>query len=203
VRKQQIVEVSKIDKENLPFYKILHGPYKKTQGGSVIETGIFYVGTKHGRWEKYSAKKTDTYNGEEVEFNILTSKEKYYKGWPKESRVSYYDGAQTKVKEIIPIEFGKTNGEYFYFKENGEILIQGKYVDGKKAGIWSEYDKNKDKKIRDTQYPSSPYVEQFEPYVLTEWNEKGEMIIQKGQKVEPGKKGSDPLKDRYKRSKKK
>jgi antitoxin component YwqK of YwqJK toxin-antitoxin module len=203
VRKQQIVEVPEINKKDVQFYKILHGPYKKSMGGSVIEEGVFYVGTKHARWEKYAPKKTEKFIEEEISYNILIDKEKYYKGWPKESRITFYDGAQTKIKEVIPYEYGKIDGDYFYFKENGEVLIQGKYIDGKKAGIWVEYDTNKNKKIREIQYPASPYTEdQFESYVLTEWNENGQMIIQKGQKIEPGKKGADPIKERYKRNKK-
>lgn len=203
VRKQQVVELSEIKKKDVKFYKVLHGPYKKTQGGEVVETGIFYIGTKHGRWEKYGTKKTDTYNGEEVTYCILLDKEKFYKGWPKESKITFYDGAQTKIKEVIPYEFGKMNGDYYFFKQNGEVMIEGKYMDGKKIGLWTEYDKDKNRKIRVTQYPASPYEEQFEPYVLTEWNEDGRMIIQKGQKMEPGQKPADPLKERYRRNKKK
>lgn len=203
VTKQQIVELSEIDKKKLGNYRILHGPYKKIYGGEVVESGIFYVGTKHGRWEKYSSKKTDTYNEEEITYATLIDKEKYYKGWPKESKISFYDGTQTKVKEVFPYRFGKLNGDYYHFKENGELLKEGQFADGKKVGLWVEYFPDKNKKLREIQYPATPYVEQFEPYTLTEWNENGQMIVRKGEKVEPGKKGADPLKEKFKRNKKK
>jgi hypothetical protein len=29
---------------------LLHGPYRKMQGDVLLEEGIFYKGTKHGRW---------------------------------------------------------------------------------------------------------------------------------------------------------
>src|SRR4051812_3296248 len=32
---------------------LVHGPYKKVQGDLILEEGIFYKGTKHGRWMKY------------------------------------------------------------------------------------------------------------------------------------------------------
>ena len=32
---------------------ILHGPYKRIVGDEVVEKGIFYMGTKHGRWEEW------------------------------------------------------------------------------------------------------------------------------------------------------
>jgi antitoxin component YwqK of YwqJK toxin-antitoxin module len=202
VRKQQIVQLAEINKKDVQFYKILHGPYKKMQGGEVIEQGIFYIGTKHGRWEKYSPKKKDVFKGEEITYNTLLGKEKYYKGWPKEAKITFYDGAHTKIKEVIPVVNGRLHGDYYLFKENGELLVQGKYIDGKKAGIWTEYHKDKNQKMRETQYPASPYAkDQFEPYVLTEWDEKGQLKISKGQPVEPGKKGADPLKEKFKKKK--
>src|SRR6478735_6685160 len=66
VRKQQIVELTEIEEKNKPFYKILHGPYKKTQNGDVIETGVFYIGTKHARWEKYGPLKTEVFFNSET-----------------------------------------------------------------------------------------------------------------------------------------
>lgn len=218
MRKQQIAEVTEIDKKDVQFYKILHGPYKKIQGGSVIEEGIFYIGTKHGRWERYAPSRKEVFlNSEskgqsededekvkktEIEYSILLDKEKYYRGWPKEAKITFYDGAHSKIKEVLPYEFEKLHGDYYYFKENGDILIQGKYIDGKKAGLWVEFYPNKKQKYRETQYPVSPYHEdQFEPYVLTEWDEKGNLTISKGKAVEPGEK-VDHLKDHFKRNKK-
>ncbi len=58
---------------------LLHGPYEKRLDQIVLEKGIFYKGTKHGRWMKYNRDST------------LVDKDRYYRGWPKESLVSYYD----------------------------------------------------------------------------------------------------------------
>ncbi|MBX9850197.1 MAG: hypothetical protein K2X86_00390 [Cytophagaceae bacterium] len=206
VRKQQIVELTSINKKEVHFYKILHGPYKKMMGGVIVEQGIFYIGTKHGRWEKYGPEKKEIVdNGkdpkQEIVSQVLIDKEKYYKGWPKESQITFYDGAHTQIKEVKPYEHGELNGDYYYFKESGEILIYGKYVDGKKVGVWVEYNKNNGKKLRETKYPATPYVEQFEPIILTEWDEKGNIIIKDGKPFEPGKKTTDPLKEKFKRKK--
>jgi len=51
VRRRKIFKGRTIDPK---VSKILHGPYKKTQGGKTLETGYFYIGTKHLRWEKYN-----------------------------------------------------------------------------------------------------------------------------------------------------
>jgi len=219
IRKQQIVKLTEINKKDVQFYKILHGPYKKTQNGSVLEEGIFYIGTKHGRWERYAPQRKEVFfNAEkssneeddddekvkktEIEYSILLDKDKFYRGWPKESRITFYDGAHTKIKEVFPYQFGKLNGDYYHFKENGDILAQGKYIDGKKAGIWVEWHATKKQKKKETKYPKSPYDEdQFEPIVLSEWDEHGQITMQNGQAVEPGKKGADPLKERFKRNK--
>ena len=32
---------------------LLHGPYEMRQGDFVVKKGIFYKGTKHGRWLNY------------------------------------------------------------------------------------------------------------------------------------------------------
>ena len=73
----------------------MHGPYKRMVGEQIIEEGIYYKGTKHGRWTEYDRH------------DILVDKRKYYKGWQKESKVKYYDDKQTKLKEVVPILYGK------------------------------------------------------------------------------------------------
>src|SRR5690606_13659792 len=86
---------------------LLHGPYEKRQGDVLLAKGIYYKGTKHGRWMHYNRD------------SVLVDKEKYFRGWPKESVVSYYDPAnRTKMKEINPIEFGEKSGYYYRFFEN-------------------------------------------------------------------------------------
>src|SRR5690606_41234712 len=67
----------------------------------------------------------------------------YFRGWPKESVVSYYDLERTKMKEITPIEFGEKDGYYFRFFENGQIAIMGEYQWDQKIGDWTEYYPNR------------------------------------------------------------
>ena len=140
---------------------LIHGPYKKMQNNIVLEEGIFYKGTKHGRWMQYDRN------------DVLNDKEKYYKGWPKESLATYYDPIERKkVKELIPVEIDEREGFYFLFHENGTIAVTGEYKWGEKVGDWIEnYPNGKRKKI--ISYPKEPFQEDFRPYVRKEWNDKG------------------------------
>ena len=111
-RKKKIIKSRKFNKENAA---ILHGPYTKTRGDKVLEQGIFYKGTKHGRWSEWNRH------------DILQSKEKYYKGWPKESKVAYYDRERKNLKEIIPVHFGEKEGNYYAFYDTGNVAVRGEY----------------------------------------------------------------------------
>ncbi|MBX2913842.1 MAG: hypothetical protein KF856_01090 [Cyclobacteriaceae bacterium] len=143
---------------------LAHGPYKKMVGDDVIEEGIFYKGTKHGRWMRYNRQ------------DLVEDKEKYYKGWPKESLVTYYDPAdRKKLKEIIPIEYGEKEGFYYYFHENGQIAVQGEYHWGERVNDWIEnYPTGKRKRI--IAYPKEPFEKTTRPYLRKEWDEKGKEI---------------------------
>lgn len=143
---------------------LLHGPYEKRQGQIVLEKGIFYKGTRHGRWLKYKSDST------------LVDKERYFHGWPKESLVSYYDPQERKhMKEMIPIEYGEKEGYYYFFHGNGQIAVQGEYQWDEKVGDWTEYYSNgKRKKI--VAYPKEPFDETVRPYIKSEWNDKGKEI---------------------------
>ncbi len=143
---------------------LLHGPYEKRQGDVVLEKGIFYKGTRHGRWKKYNRDST------------LVDKDRYYRGWPKESLVSYYDPQERKrMKEMTPIEYGEKEGYYYFFHENGQLAVQGEYRWDEKVGDWTEYYSNgKRKKI--ITYPKEPFDESIMPYVKAEWNEKGKEL---------------------------
>lgn len=197
IEKQKVVEINKKDKMDPAIHKILHGPYKRTVGGQLIEQGIFYVGTKHGRWEQYSPEKTDVFNDEEVSYSVLLDKSRYYKGWPREAKITYYDGAHTKVKEVFPYSKGKLHGNYYQFLENGQIFIRGKYMDGKKIGLWIEYFPDRERKRKETKYPDTSFDE-AEPVVINEWDERNNLIIHDGKKIEPGEEvETDPLKRRY------
>ncbi len=144
---------------------LLHGPYKKKRGDVTIEEGIFYVGTKHGRWIRKDKN------------DILIDKEKYYKGWPKESLVRYYDKERTQIKEIIPVEYGVKEGNYFYFSSTGVIAIHGEFKYGNKVGKWSSfYTNRRGRKSREIQYRKDPFDDDFKPYILREWSTKGKQI---------------------------
>lgn len=144
---------------------ILHGPYEKyTLDGTILETGIFYKGTKHGRWTRYDKK------------NILLDKKKYYKGWPKESIVSYYDKDRKKLKEIIPVEYGKKEGNYFYFHDNGMVAVSGEFQNDEQVKVWREYYKFRRRKKKEVQFKPDPWDEDFHSHIIKEWNEKGELI---------------------------
>ena len=142
---------------------LLHGPYEKRLGDVVLAKGIYYKGTKHGRWMYYNRDST------------LTDKEKYFRGWPKESIVSYYDSERKKMKEITPIEFGEKTGYYYRFYENGQIAISGEYEYDQKVGDWTEYYPNKRRKKIIT-YPEEAFDDSLRPYIKAEWNEKGKQI---------------------------
>lgn len=143
---------------------LLHGPYKQIQNNVVLKEGIYYKGTRHGRWL--------TYNRD----SVLTDKEKYFRGWPKESVVSYYDpGERKKMKEITPIEYGEKEGFYYRFYENGQMAVAGEYRWDQKVGDWTEYyPGNKRKKI--IAYPKEPFDKENKPYVKVEWNDKGKEV---------------------------
>jgi antitoxin component YwqK of YwqJK toxin-antitoxin module len=142
---------------------LLHGPYERRLGDVVIAKGIYYKGTKHGRWMEYNRD------------SVLINKEKYFRGWPKESVVSYYDAERKKMKEITPIEYGEKDGYYYRFYENGQIAISGEYRWDQKIGDWTEYYPNKRRK-KIIAYPDEPFEEAMRPFIKAEWNEKGKQI---------------------------
>jgi antitoxin component YwqK of YwqJK toxin-antitoxin module len=156
-------EIRKTEKFDPAKGVLLHGPYEKRLNDVVLAKGIFYKGTKHGRWMYYNRDST------------LSDKEKYFRGWPKESTVSYYDAERKKMKEITPVEFGERAGYYFRFFENGQIAIQGEYEWDQKVGDWTEYYPNKRRK-RIIAYPEKPFENNHRPYIKAEWNDKGKQI---------------------------
>ena len=163
-RKKRKVMVGPIPEKEKMNAVIMHGPYKKIVNRFIIEEGQFFLGSKHGRWETYQT-------GEE---SILADKKKYYKGFPKDAEITYYDAERTKTKEVLPMEDGRYQGDYYFFSPEGILLTSGKYEHGVRIGIWKDFYDNKKRKIkRNTQYPESAFVEQFEPFTLQEYDEKG------------------------------
>jgi antitoxin component YwqK of YwqJK toxin-antitoxin module len=150
---------------------LLHGPYKRVMNQITLESGIFYKGTKHGRWMTYDRDST------------LKDKAKFYKGWPSESVISYHDPLERKkVREITPIEFGEKEGFYYMFHENGLVAVTGEYKWGQRVGNWVEYyPSGKRKKL--VTYPKDPFDKEEFPFVKTEWNDKGKEVYRNNKMV--------------------
>lgn len=154
---------------------LLHGPYKRYQNGDLVEEGNYYAGMKDGRWEKYDSK------------FMLVDKARWHQGVPAESRLVFYDSTHRKIKEIIPIEYGKMKGTYMAFYENGLLAEEGKYDNGVKVGRWTEfYPVNASgRRLRRklTQYASDQWDADFQPYTITEWDEKGKVSYQRAKET--------------------
>lgn len=165
---RKIVRTYQVDeKYGMP----LHGSYQKLVNGEVVINGVFFVGGQHGRWEEY---------GPDMQ---LRDKLYYYQGYPKESEISYWDSEQTKIKEVIPIQYGQKHGTYLSYFESGRIAEVGEYDNGEKVGRWTEfYDRWVKNQKREWQYKSSATAEDIEPYVLREWDESGNQTIQSRRK---------------------
>lgn len=146
---------------------ILHGPYKRYQNGNLVEEGFYYMGAKDGRWEKY-----------DVNFMLL-DKTKFHRGFPAESQIIYFDSAHTKIKEVLPKEHGRLHGNYWAFYEGGQLAAEGRYDHGVKVGRWTEYYQFQRRKKKITQYGRDRWEEDFEPYVLSEWDDKGKLIYER------------------------
>lgn len=146
---------------------ILHGPYKRMIGDNLVEEGIYYKGARHGRWTKFDRK------------DILLDKVKYFKGWPKDSKVKHYDEKSTKLKEVLPIVYGKKNGTYYYFHENGTIAIKGEYKEDIKVGVWTEYYPFRRRRKKEIQYPSDPYDKSYQPFISREWDRQNRVVYQR------------------------
>lgn len=145
---------------------LMHGPYKKYQGDLLIEEGWYYMGTKHGRWEQYDKN------------NNLLNKEYYERGFARDARISYYDGLQRKIKEVVPVNFNKVTGEYFLFNDNGTLAEQGMMDDSVKVGQWVEYYPTGNRRKKEVQYGKDCFDTTFESYVVREYDERGKVIFE-------------------------
>lgn len=161
-KRRQIRKSKRVNKE---YGVILHGPYKKTRDNKVLEEGVFYIGTKHGRWVQNDRH------------DVLVDKKKFYKGWPRESLVTYYDEARTKLKEVIPIVYGEREGDYYYFYESGQIAVKGRFSNDSKVGKWTSYYPFRSRRKKEIVYPDDPWDEVTKPYTLKEWSESGKVTF--------------------------
>ncbi|MEP1035659.1 hypothetical protein [Ekhidna sp.] len=159
-KKKKIINSLKVDQRNAG---VLHGPYEKRVGDQIIEQGWYYKGLKHRRWVRFNRH------------DILQDKSYWWKGWPQESRLAYYDFKKTKLREVIPVHYGEKDGEYWAFHEDGSLAVRGEYKFGHKIGLWREYyDGGRVK--REVVYSDDPFNFKFNPYITREWDSKGTLI---------------------------
>lgn len=159
-KKKKIINSVRVRKD---VALVLHGHYIKKIGEQVIEEGYFYKGQKHARWLKYNTS------------DILTDKQKYWKGWPQESMLSFYDFQRQKLREVIPVHFGEKGGKYYAFHANGSIAVRGTYKFDYRVGLWREFYPNKNTK-REIKYPDDPFDFDTKPVIVKEWDEEGQLI---------------------------
>lgn len=157
---------SRITEKDKPYVLILHGPYKKLMGNQVIEEGIFYLGSKHGRWMIHDKN------------NILIDKRKYNKGFDKESKITYYDDKLTKINEVIPLKGLIREGKYVKFYPSGNLEIEGYYENDCKIGLWIEYYDRFGFRKREIKYPDIPDCT-ANPVIEREWDSNGKLLFDK------------------------
>jgi antitoxin component YwqK of YwqJK toxin-antitoxin module len=146
---------------------LLHGPYERRVGDNVVETGMYFYGTKHGRWMAYDGN------------NILVDKAHYSQGWPKDSRVTYYNRADKQIEKLTPVEYDLKEGNFFHLYQDGQVAVTGEYRFGEKVGLWTEYWPSKDDQTvrkREIQYQANPFTSNFRPYIRAEWDKEGNLI---------------------------
>jgi antitoxin component YwqK of YwqJK toxin-antitoxin module len=145
---------------------LLHGPYTKSFDTTIVEEGDYYFGTRHGTWLSYDSK------------SILLDKLHFSEGWPKDSRVTYYNKATNQIEKLTPVEYELMEGNFFHFHEDGQIAVTGEYHFGEKVGLWTEYWNNKNKVIRkrEIQYQENPFSKDFRPFIRAEWDKEGNLI---------------------------
>uniref|UniRef100_UPI004048C63A toxin-antitoxin system YwqK family antitoxin n=1 Tax=Algoriphagus sp. TaxID=1872435 RepID=UPI004048C63A len=149
---------------------LLHGPYQRLINQVVVESGMFFYGTKHQTWLLFDAN------------NILQDKTHFEEGWPKESRITYYNSTSKAIEKLIPVQYGLEEGNFFHFYPNQQIAVTGEYRFGQKVGLWTEYwNTNNTKTIRkrEIQYQEKPYTKNFRPYIRAEWDKEGNLIYRK------------------------
>ncbi len=176
--KYEVDRVNEFKPEDNEF--LLHGPYKLVVDGETIEEGIYYKGVKHGRWTEYAKPDEKTFKDTiDIEYKILKSKEKYNRGWPKDTELEYWDAANTKLKIAIPIVHGERDGYYVSYYQSGRMEEQGNYILGYKAGYWLEYyDKGRLTSYRKRQikYERNPMKDGTKGQIIKEWDDEGSVI---------------------------
>jgi hypothetical protein len=149
---------------------LLHGPYERLVNETVVESGMFFYGMKHKTWMVFDDR------------SVLQDKAHFNEGWPKESKVNYFDETSKAIEKVIPIQYGLEEGNFFHFYENQQIAVTGEYKFGEKVGLWTEYWDTKNTKAvrkREIQYQEKPFTKEFRPYIRAEWDKDGKLIYRK------------------------
>jgi hypothetical protein len=150
-------------KKGLKIY-LLHGKYERLRKDNPEYIGYYYKGLTHDTWKQYDKN------------SILLEKLTYHLGFCLESKITYYDDAEKKYKEIMPIEHKIKHGMYYRFHENGVLAETGEYTNGEKVGIWTEYFDNRQKK-KQTQYTQEyKWHTPEEAYTVMEWDKYGKIL---------------------------
>jgi hypothetical protein len=169
-RKKRKIMLGPIPPKEAQFAAILHGPYEKRVNKIVVEQGQFYVGSKTGRWEQNAS----------TEEEILMDKTKFYRGFPKEAKISYYDANQQKIERVVPYENGELHGQYVAYYPNGVLREEGKYEYGHRIGVWRTYYNTTKKRTHlELQYPTAAYAEDTAGVKVREFSEQGLVIYDK------------------------
>lgn len=149
---------------------LLHGPYERMVNETVVESGMFYYGMKHKTWMVFDDR------------SVLQDKAHFSEGWPRESKITYFNETSKSVEKIIPIQYGLEEGNYFHFYENQQVAVTGEYKYGEKVGLWTEYWDTKNTKAirkREIQYQEAPYTKNFRPYIRAEWDKEGNLVYRR------------------------
>ncbi|WP_157593120.1 toxin-antitoxin system YwqK family antitoxin [Rufibacter tibetensis] len=166
VKKRRIFRSPTLDPSKTQML-ILHGPYTKKRGDVLIEQGYFFVGAKHLRWETFRTDST------------LTQRQHYEKGFLRDAVISYYDAAKTKIKEVIPYQYGQVQGEYYKFYENGQLEWQGTYDKGRKVGTWINFYDFRGRRQYEFQYAESAFDKPIEPVLVKQYDRHGSLVFER------------------------
>lgn len=169
-RKKRKIFIGVIPPKELQFAVLLHGPYERRVNKIVVEQGQFYLGSKTGRWENNGASEEE----------ILLDKTKFYKGFPKEAKITYYDVDQKKIEKVIPYYNAELHGQYLAYYPTGVLQAEGKYEFGQKVGVWRTFFNSTKKRARlELQYPADGFAEDTTAVKLREFTEQGFVVYDK------------------------
>ena len=148
--------------------KVLHGPMRRMVNNQIIEQGYYAMGTKHLRWERFDNK------------GSLTAKTHFEMGFPRDANISYYDGGNTMIKEVVPYVNGKLEGDYVKYTADGKREWTGHFENGHRIGEWTNYWDYKGYRHYVFQYGESGYEpEVAEPELIREYSHGGSPIYDK------------------------